>query len=249
MKKLYDKSEIGFALLWIGIYVVCGMFVYPLSDLIGVEQSANAIANVAIAVFLLVLIFRWGLAKKYGLCKANAPAKAFLWFIPLALLATANIWFGAVMNLNGADLACYLISMCAVGIVEELLFRGLLFRAMEKDSLKAAIIVSSVTFGLGHVMNLLNGSGQDIFTTLLQMVTAVALGFLLVVIVWRGGTILPCIIAHSVIDMLSAFANMDAITPTVHLAMDGVEIVIILAYVAFLWKKLPAPEDSTEDAE
>ena len=29
MKKLYDKSEIGFALLWIGIYVACGMFVYP----------------------------------------------------------------------------------------------------------------------------------------------------------------------------------------------------------------------------
>ena len=246
MKKLYDKSEIGFALLWIGIYVACGMFVYPLSDLIGVEHSANAIINVAIAVALLVFIFRWGLAKKYGLCRASAPAKAFLWFIPLMLLATANIWFGAVMNLNGADLACYLISMCAVGIVEELLFRGLLFRAMEKDSLKAAIIVSSVTFALGHIMNLVNGRGQDLFTTLLQIVLACALGFLFVIIVWRGGTILPCIITHSIIDMLSAFANMEAITPGAHLAMDGVEIVIMLAYVAYLWKKLPAPKVSPE---
>lgn len=229
--------------MWIGIYVACGMCVYPLSDLIGVEQSANAIANVTIAVILLVFIFRYGLTKKYGLCKAAYPAKSFLWFIPLVLLATANIWNGAAMNLHGADLACRTVSMCAVGIVEELLFRGLLFRAMQKDNLKAAIIVSSATFALGHIMNLVNGSGQDLFETILQIVMAVALGFLFVIILWRGGTLLPCIITHSVIDMLSSFANMEAITPAVHLAMDGIELIIILAYVFLLLKKLPAPAE------
>ena len=243
MKKLYDKSELAFSLVWIGIYVACGMLVYPLSDLIGVEQSANAIANVTIATVLLVFIFRYGLTKKYGLCKAAYPAKSFLWFIPLVLLATANIWNGAVMNLHGADLICRTVSMCAVGIVEELLFRGLLFRAMQKDNLKAAIIVSSATFALGHIMNLVNGSGQDLFETLLQIVMAVALGLLFVIILWRGGTLLPCIITHSVIDMLSSFANMEAITPIVHLAMDGIELVIILAYVFLLLKKLPAPAE------
>ena len=243
MKKLYDRSELAFSLVWIGIYVACGMFVYPLSDLIGVEQSANAITNVAIATVLLVFIFRWGLAKKYGLCKADYPAKSFLWFIPLVLLVTANIWCGAVMNLHGADLICRLISMCAVGVVEELLFRGLLFRAMQKDNLKAAIIVSSATFALGHIMNLANGSGQDLFETLLQIVMACALGFLFVIILWRGGTLLPCIATHSLIDMLSSFANMEAFTPTVILVSDAVELVIILAYVVFLLKKLPAPAE------
>ena len=243
MKKLYDKSELAFSLVWIGIYVACGMFVYPLSDLIGVEQSANAITNVAIATILLVFIFRWGLTKKYGLCKAAYSAKSFLWFIPLVLLATSNIWCGAVMNLHGAELACSLISMCAVGIVEELLFRGFLFRAMQKDNLKAAIIVSSATFALGHIMNLANGSGQSLFETLLQIVMACALGFLFVIILWRGGTLLPAIIVHSTIDMLSCFANMEAFTPAVLLVSDAIELVIILAYIAFLLKKLPAPAE------
>ena len=43
MKKLYDKSELGFALAWIGIYCL-GMSVFDeLSRSIGVESSATAI--------------------------------------------------------------------------------------------------------------------------------------------------------------------------------------------------------------
>ena len=50
--------------------------------------------------------------------------------------------------------------MLCVGFAEEVIFRGFLFRAMEKDNVKTAIIGSSVTFGLGHVLNLVNGSGM-----------------------------------------------------------------------------------------
>ena len=43
--------------------------------------------------------------------------------------------------------------MLCVGFMEEVIFRGLLFKAIAKDNAKMAIVISSVTFGLGHVLN------------------------------------------------------------------------------------------------
>jgi hypothetical protein len=39
-------------------------------------------------------------------------------------------------------------------VIEEVIFRGFLFKALQKDKLSVAIIVSSVTFGFGHIVNL-----------------------------------------------------------------------------------------------
>ena len=41
-------------------------------------------------------------------------------------------------------------------------FRGLLFTAIAKDNVKSAVVISSVTFGIGHIINLFNGSGMDL---------------------------------------------------------------------------------------
>ena len=52
MKKLYEKSELGFALAWIGIYCV-GMSIFDeISRSIGVESSATAVFAVAVSLFL-----------------------------------------------------------------------------------------------------------------------------------------------------------------------------------------------------
>ena len=80
------------------------------------------------------------------------------------------------------------------------------WEAMEKDSLKAAIVVTSLTFGIGHIINLFNGSGMGFVANLCQIVSAVAFGFAFVVIFLKSGSLLPCIAAHSAINALSAFA-------------------------------------------
>lgn len=46
------------------------------------------------------------------------------------------------------------ITMVVVGCVEEIIFRRLLYKAIEKDNVKQAIIISVVTFGAGHIVNL-----------------------------------------------------------------------------------------------
>ncbi len=68
--------------------------------------------------------------------------------------------------------------------MEEVIFRGFLFKAICKTNVKQAIIISSVTFGFGHIVNLLNG--RDIPETLIQICYAVAIGFLFYNYFYKG---------------------------------------------------------------
>ena len=61
------------------------------------------------------------------------------------------------------------------GFLEELIFRGFLFRATEKDGIRTAIIGSAVTFDVGHIANLINGSGKNAIETVCQIVFAITI--------------------------------------------------------------------------
>ncbi len=238
MKKYYEAHELAFTLILIAIYSVGQSFATSLNQMLGLNYSANAVFNVALSVFLLVFIFKSELNEKIGFCKPKLPASRFLWFIPLVIISTNNFWNGTNTNLLGGELACYITYMFCVGIVEEVLFRGLLFRALEKDSLKTAMIVSSVTFGLGHIINLFNGVSTDVVVTLCQIVGAVALGFLYVVIFYRGGSLIPCIISHSAIDVLSVFANENTLTSEKRIVFTLIHCLIVVIYTLILQKTL-----------
>lgn len=62
--------------------------------------------------------------------------------------------------------------MLCVGFSEEAIST-----AIAKDNIKSAVIISSVTFGIGHIINLFNGSGMDLVNNLCRIVFAVAVGF------------------------------------------------------------------------
>jgi len=204
MKKLYEKNELTFALFWIIAYVVLFSAADNLSASLGLEKSITAPVGVLFSLFLFAWIRRNGLMEKYGLCPFRGNWKTYLYFIPLLLLMTANLWNGAAMNASAVVIALHVLSMLCVGFIEELIFRGLLFKALCKSNVKQAVIISSLTFGLGHIVNLLNGA--DVLPTLLQICYAVALGFLFVIIFCKGKSLLPCIITHGIINSLSIFS-------------------------------------------
>lgn len=153
------------------------------------------------------------LYEKYGLCKAKVPASKMLFYIPLGILLTANLWYGVTMNVSLLETVLYILSMLCVGFLEEMIFRGFLFNAMAKDGVKSAIVVSSVTFGIGHIVNLVNGSGVELLSNLLQIIYAVAIGFAFVMIYYKTKSLIPCILTHSIFNSLSVFANEAVMTP------------------------------------
>ena len=163
-------------------------------------------------VILVTFIRKNKLQKRYGLCKTPSPARRFLYYVPLILLASGNLWNGVALHYAPAEMICRIVCMLCVGFLEEVIFRGLLFVAIAKDNIKSAVIISSVTFGIGHIINLFNGSGMDLGNNLCQIVFAIAVGFLFVTIFYRGGSLLSCIIVHADINTLGTFANDSDLT-------------------------------------
>ena len=124
--------------------------------------------------------------------------------------------------------------MFCVGFLEEMIFRGFLFKAMAKDNIKSAIIVSSVTFGIGHIVNLINGSGAELLPNLLQVIYAMAIGFTFVIIFHKTKSLLVCIVTHGIFNGLSAFANEAALSNSKQI-ITGVLITLIpLSYALYI---------------
>ena len=247
MKKLYEKSELTFAIVWIVVYCVLQSLANPLNKMIGIEYSASAVFCVLQTIVLLIFILKNKLQKRYGLCKSPVPAWRFLFYLPLIALASGNLWNGFAVNYSPAATVCRIVCMLCVGFLEEVIFRGLLFRAIAKDNIKSAVVISSVTFGLGHIINLFNGSGMDLVSNLCQIVFAVTIGFLLVTIFYRGGSLLPCIIVHSAINTLGTFANDANLAAEMRLIHLAVLTTITVAYALILTRTLPKGQSAKEN--
>ncbi len=243
MNKLYKKSEIWFAISWIIVYVVGTSIADELSRLVGIEKVFSVPYLLAMSIVAIVWMRKNGLFERFGLCKTDIGAKRFLYYIPLILLVSCNFWCGLSKNGSWADFALYAASMLCVGFLEEVIFRGFLFRAMEKDGVRSAIIVSSVTFGIGHIVNLINGSGATLIPNLCQVVSAIAIGFLFVIMVQRGKSLFPCIFAHQFINVTSFFANESAIDNMMRIIQSVIICFIALGYTAILLKTLPEKEE------
>ena len=98
MKKLYEKNEQAFAIVWIVVYCVLQSLAYPLSKKIGIEYSANAIFCILLTIILFAFIRKNRLQERYGLCKSPVPAHRFLYYVPLIIIATESLWNGVAVN-------------------------------------------------------------------------------------------------------------------------------------------------------
>ena len=240
IKKFYDKNELAFSIIWIVAYCVLASSGDNLSDALGISKVITLPILIILSFILFFFIRKNKLYNKYGLCKSNVNHSKMLFYIPLIILITANLWYGVSLNYTYLETVFYILSMFCVGFLEEMIFRGFLFKAMEQNDVKSAIIVSSVTFGIGHIVNLINGSGANLISNLLQVVYAMAIGFTFVMIFYKTKSILPCIMTHSIFNALSAFSNEAIMIPQNEI-ISGIIITIIAGvyalYIAFMIKE------------
>lgn len=242
MKKLFEKSELGFAILWIVIYTVCMGNLRRLGD----DSPILMIALIVLCLLMFLCVRITGTMEYYGLTGWAKNSKAMLWFIPLWIIASVNLWIGISPDYPMPGLLFAAVMMAFVGFAEELIFRGFLFKAILKDgSVKTAVIVSSVTFGLGHILNLF--IGQDFAETLMQVVFAIAVGFVFTMVFYKGGSLWPCILAHSLIDVTSVFSSGES--PVLEWVGHIVIILLAIAYCLYLAKRVETPPVNRPGAE
>lgn len=243
MKKLYAKNELLFSLLLIAVYVFGTSAAESISVRIGQPCSVTFAFHAVLCGVLLAFLCKNNLTKSYGLCKTDRKAAHFLYYVPFAWLVSVNFWFGIGLQKPPLQSALQAGSMLCVGFAEEIIFRGFLFRAMAKDNVKTAVVVSSVTFGIGHVINLLNGA--QILPTVCQILYATAFGFLCVTVFYKGKTLLPCIVTHSAVNALSVFANENI--SDVQTVVSSLALFLIAgAYALYLRRSLSEVKDNNK---
>lgn len=236
MFQFYQKNELNFSLAWIIAYVALSILADQVSALLGVAKLVSAPVLLLLTLILFGWIRKHDLSERYGLCPFRGDWKDYLYFLPLLLILATNMRNGFALNGSVLESALFVLSMLCVGFLEEVIFRGLLFKALCRDSVKQAVLISSLTFGMGHIVNLLNG--RDILPTLLQVCYATAIGFLFTVLFYRGGSLWPCILTHGVFNALSGFGG--PVSQTNRLVGIVALCALSLGYALWILKKTNA---------
>lgn len=244
MRQYSNRSDLLVALIWIACYCFLQSLAFTLNDVVGIRFSISTVFAILQVAVLLRFLYKNNFIKKYGLCFSPYPSKFFIYYLPLYFLSTVNLWNGVTLRYSILELLFYISLMLCVGFLEEVIFRGLLFQALAKSNVSRAMIISSVTFGIGHLINSFNGSGLSFVANLLQISAAIAFGFLFVTIFHRGKSLLPCICTHSAINIFSAFSSDSNLTAGKQTVFLIVEVLVILGYIFLLFKTSPSPSST-----
>ena len=229
MNKFFTKYETPICILLIVFYIIINSLCL---ELFGINDFRSVVVNTLFSFGLLMFISKMDKEEYYGLVGVK-NIKQYLFFIPLILILSVNLWNGINITGTWKEIVFFILNMLNVGFIEEIIFRGFLFKMMEKDNLRNAIIVSSITFGVGHIVNLLMGA--ELVSTLLQIAYATSIGYLFVTIFYKSKSLVPCIITHSIMNALSVFN----IENTKMMYISGIFLIIVpLVYALYINKKV-----------
>ena len=206
MKKLYEKKPVLFAVLCIVVYVMgCGTL-GTCSDSKLLCSAAQTGFEAVLCAVLLGFAAKQGLLSRWFLQGFRGDGRRMLYLLPLLAAASWNLWGG--MSVPAAPPGEVLLRILATGILapflEELIFRGILFRAIARTSKRRGFWWASLGFGIGHAVNFVFGRGG--IETAKQLCYASALGFLFMAVVFAGRSLLPTVIAHILINTTAVFS-------------------------------------------
>ncbi|WP_141506313.1 CPBP family intramembrane glutamic endopeptidase [Paenibacillus luteus] len=202
-------------------YVSIAELTHPLAPFLGF---------IPIALFLLIYLSvkkRWSIFYFSSLSKLTK--RQWLEYLPLLLVLIVLVIGNKGFQPESFSFFAYLLlsQIFLVGFVEETLFRGIILRILMPKGKAFAIVVSSALFGITHALQAL--SGQSLEDTILQIVYAFILGFVLTMLVVRNRAIFLTILFHG----LHNFLNFTGNTPSTHL-YDYLVLTILLAQLLWL---------------
>ncbi len=203
--------------------------------------ATYVIGNGVLALIAMLLLSRLHWWREAGF---RLPAKPhYLWFFTVPCLPIIlNIAFSGVSYPGIGRLLLFLAIALLVGFVEETYFRGMMLRALRMRGPWQAVIISSLFFGILHLLNV--AAGANLAATLLQVVYTVAFGLMYAALALRTQTILPLIVTHGLTDFFGYLAlNSTVVTTglsTLVFIVTAGEIIVYTAYSILLMRQLKA---------
>lgn len=209
MRKLLEKKPVLHAVLWIVIYIVTVNIGGALSEQLNLPNLVTGVFLLALSGILTFYLFSNHKIEQFGFKRLTIRnMQQALFYSPLVLLAIIQFIPGIKPSLSTADILIFSLLMIGTGFVEELIFRGFLFRGIQsKSGTTRAILISGITFGLGHIVNLMNGySFTEQFG---QIIAAVIIGIILALLVAITGNLLPGIVFHIIFNISGIITDQD----------------------------------------
>ena len=179
------------------------LFIVYLSQNILRNILVNMLAINELVATLITVMFFGALAiflvKKDNYFKVRYTSKTCITYIIIVtlILSVINL-FPFDLSIGITTLSVFL-TMLFVGLMEELIFRGCIYKiCAEKWGALKAVVFSSVLFGFIHIINILQ---DDMVMVVLQIIYATCIGVVYAMVMYKEQGIILCILAHAIINI------------------------------------------------
>ncbi|TXS35696.1 CPBP family intramembrane glutamic endopeptidase [Streptomyces sp. OR43] len=202
----------------------------------------NGLVPIAVSVLFGAAVVTW-LGWWREVLHYRAPARTWVWFVPLSMLAAALLGMNYPnLTAQKASLVLSLLAMTAcVGIAEELMFRGIGVQVFKRAGLTEGKVAlySSLVFGLVHLSNAF-GDGSRV---VLQAVVVSTSGYFFYLCLRVGGSLLLPMAVHGLWDfgLLSNSVGTDPRTSAGMVLPIVLQVVLIVLLIIKRRSVDPAP--------
>lgn len=158
----------------------------------------------AVYAMVAILAVKWlKIDKEVGLVKPSSAKEWAVWLPVLLIPFTLAYHLG--FHSAWSHVPLLLVAAVGVAVNEEILFRGILLRALLPFGKTVAIIVPAILFGAAHLGNIFVGG--DATYALFQFGWASLAGMALTMMVLANKSLLPAIAFHVVLDAVEYAAT------------------------------------------
>jgi uncharacterized protein len=181
----------------------------------------------AVCAYLAVKWVR--IDKEIGLIKPDSSKEWFVWLPVLIIPATLGFYLG--FHSPWSHVPLLLIAALGVAVNEEILFRGILLRAMFPFGKAVAIIIPSLLFGVSHLGNIFIGG--DVTFALFQFAWTFIGGMAITAMRLQSKSLLPAIGFHFILDAVEYAATGEYGVHSIQYSLGWLSIFVLLN-LAFL---------------
>lgn len=167
----------------------------------------------------------------------KGSARTVLYFLPVIAAKFGFLFYGINRDIHTTmALAFFTI---AIGLSEELYFRGIILRKLRACfTIKQTVILSSVFFAAVHASQAFSGAG--ILMVALTIINALLFGIVASEIAVLTKSIIPVIMWHVSYDFINWIALVQG---TIETVLIIIESTIMITYAIYLWTELPDKQD------
>ncbi len=182
-------------------------------------------------IFLLTRLLWWHEAG----FKNPTTWRKYLAYLPLLFLPIVVVVISGFKSASSSTVIWFALYTLMVGFAEEGLLRGVVLRAMLPSGVTRAVLVSSLIFGLAHLINIWQGHSAS--TVIIQIIYVTLLGIGFAGARLYTGTIWPAIVIHALIDFVDFASRGFVLTLPQTITLTGVifTIVITSLYALYGW--------------